>query len=90
MLVDDSNEDWWKVLWQGGVQGEEGSDSCCSIFPFRLPPVACPGQAQGQPLGLAVSFPPHLSSDPTHPIAFQGQKPCSARSWNESPRSGGP
>lgn len=24
MLVDDSNEDWWKVTWQGGVRRAPG------------------------------------------------------------------
>lgn len=24
MLVDDSNEDWWKVTWQGGVRRDPG------------------------------------------------------------------
>lgn len=57
MLVDDSNEDWWKVTWQDGVRGD--SDMYCSAFPSSpkyLPSsMAWPEQVQSQPLGLTVS-----------------------------------
>lgn len=39
MLVDDSNEDWWKVTWQGGEQRDPGRrptiphlQGCCPTF----------------------------------------------------------
>lgn len=35
MLVDDSNEDWWKVMWQGGEQRVSGGRHPTSPDPWR-------------------------------------------------------
>lgn len=66
MLVDDSNEDWWKVLWQGGVQGEEGSDSCCSIFPSGFLQWLAQATPRANPwVLLSVSLPIYHRTLPT-------------------------
>lgn len=57
LLVDDSNEDWWKVTWQGGEERHPGRHPtlfhhfnwhCPTFSPgpkTTPPPTTCPSQA---------------------------------------------
>lgn len=97
MLVDDSNEDWWKVMWQDEVLGLGGraqrgwrwdSDNCYSTFPSGF--LQWLAQASpGPTLGSCCQFPSPSINFPYPGYSLPRPKATLIeRSW--SPRSGGP
>lgn len=77
MLVDDSNEDWWKVTWQGGEQRDPGRHPTIPHLQWALPHLLLsrpkvlpssshwPSPSLGPALGTCSHFdPPCLSLVP--------------------------
>lgn len=66
MLVDDSNEDWWKVPWQDGSGMLRGSESCDSIFPLGFLQWLAQAKFRANPwVFLSVSLPLYQLPLPT-------------------------